>query len=70
MNWRRIRFKITTNRNYNDRSEEAIKSIRWAVMIKQNLTSDRSGEAIKSTRKAVMIKQNVPVTGMEKQLKA
>ena len=37
---------------------------------KTELTSNRSGEAIKSMRKAVMIKQNVPVTGMEKQLKA
>jgi len=34
------------------------------------LTSDRSGEAIKSKRKAVLIKQNLPVTGVEKQLKA
>jgi len=37
---------------------------------KTELTSDRSEEAIKSMRKAVTIKQNLPVTGMEKQLKA
>jgi len=37
---------------------------------KTELTSDMSGEAIKSIRKAVMIKQNLPVTGVEKQLKA
>jgi hypothetical protein len=37
---------------------------------KTELTSDRSGEAIESTRIAVMIKQNLPVTGVEKQLRA
>jgi hypothetical protein len=37
MKWRRIHFKITKSRTDNDRSEDAIKSMRWAVMIKQNL---------------------------------
>jgi hypothetical protein len=46
--WRRIHFKITKSRTYNDRSEDTIKSMRRAVMIKQNL----------------------PVTGMQRQLRA
>jgi hypothetical protein len=35
--WRRIHFKITKSRTYNDWSEDAIKSMRWPVITKQNL---------------------------------